>query len=146
MDEFKISLFKSEHGTKFPEFRALPAIESNRLKNELSKRFEINVLKFELELASMQQYYEQYNSLKEFELINTLRDIGIKPRKKIFINWYRFERVDAIDIHDLNLYFYDIWFPSSDDIDLFDESLDWIISIRHDGVISCLKYKKEIRQ
>lgn len=44
-----------------------------------------------------------------------------------------------MSINELDKYFYDIWFPIADDIDLFDKSLSWILSIRHDGCITYIK-------
>jgi len=72
-------------------------------------------------------------NLKLNDLFTHLR---ITPKSEIYVNWYRFNDVDLFDIQDLDRCFYDIWFPFSDDIDLFDNSLDWMISIRHDGAIS----------
>ena len=39
---------------------------------------------------------------------------------------------------DLNKHFYDVWYPSSDDIELFDDTLDWIIFVRHYGGVQLL--------
>lgn len=89
-----------------------------------------------MDLAAKQSFYNESDSLENFKLIDNLKKIGITPMKEVFINWYRFERIDVFNAVDLDKFFYNIWFPSSDDIDIFDESLNWIVSIRHDGIIS----------
>ncbi len=35
----------------------------------------------------------------------------------------------------MSRWFDDIWYPASDDIDLFDSTLDWILSVSHSGLI-----------
>jgi len=82
---------------------------------------------------------ENIDAKDGFNLIDTLNSISILPLPKIYINWYQFDDIDLINTSDLNKYFDDIWFPSADDIDLFDESLNWIVSIRHDGNVCFLK-------
>ena len=136
MDEFKISLFETEHKASFPQYRELTKLEGQKLADEISKKFNINILNFEMDLAAKQSFYNESDSLESFKLIDTLRGIGIIPMKEIFVNWYKFERLDVFNAVDLDKYFYDIWFPSADDIDIFDESLKWVVSIRHDGIIS----------
>lgn len=39
---------------------------------------------------------------------------------------------------DLANFFDYIWFPSSDDVDIFDASFDWILSIDHAGFVKLL--------
>jgi hypothetical protein len=141
MDEFKISLFESEHKTSFPEYETLNQSECQSIATELSNRYKINISNPGVELASKQSFYDKCNALDRFDLINTLTDLGIEPNGKLFINWDRFEKIDVFDIDDVDRYFNNMWFPSSDDIDLFDDGLSWILSVRHDGCISILKDK-----
>lgn len=68
------------------------------------------------------------------ELFNTLAF----SLSNVFINWYRFDDIDKMSLKDLDQYFYDIWFPATDDIDIFDDTFKWIVSIFHDGIISCI--------
>jgi hypothetical protein len=59
--------------------------------------------------------------------------------KKVYLNWYRFDDIDQIDLAALDQYFSDIWYPGSDDLDVFDDSTDWIVSIAHFGKIRFFK-------
>jgi len=61
------------------------------------------------------------------------------PLPELFVNWGRFEEVDAFQTVDVARYFSDFWFPVTDDIDLFDASVNWVVSIRHDGVVSFIR-------
>ena len=37
-------------------------------------------------------------------------------------------------------YFSDIWYPSTDDIDVFDSSVSWILSVNHEGEIRSMHF------
>ena len=69
-------------------------------------------------------------------ILGMFSKLGIKHQSHVFLNWYRFDNIDEIEVDGLNTYFADIWYPSTDDIDLFDNTFKWIVSIRHDGQIS----------
>ncbi|TDQ12029.1 hypothetical protein [Pedobacter metabolipauper] len=140
MDDFKISLFESEYKKPFPVYRILDDASCRQLVNQLSSKYNLNVLNIDEELMLKQSLYADSNATEDFRLIRVLNSIGINPLSEVFINWYRFKRIDRFDLKDLDKYFDDIWFPVSDDIDLFDASLDWILSIRHDGCITFCKY------
>ena len=64
--------------------------------------------------------------------------LNIKPNLQVYLNWYSFTDIDILNIIFLDKYFFDIWYPISDDIDIFDESLNWFLSIRHDGNVVLL--------
>lgn len=139
MEDFKVDLFKEEYKINFPNYIHLPESDCLELIRVISKKYKISVESLVKELNSIQSFLENVNAKDDFKLIDVLNRLSIKPSSQIYINWYRFDDIDVFDIIDLDKYFYDIWFSSSDDIDLFDKSLDWIISIRHDGCISFVK-------
>lgn len=94
---------------------------------------------FEGALASRQTYYPEANAAEDFALLPTLAALGIAPLPELFLNWARFEEVDAFQTADVARYFDDLWYPVADDLDLFDASLSWVVSIRHDGVVSFIR-------
>jgi len=143
MDDFKISLFESEYKEQFPIYKMLEEVDCRQLTDQISKKYDLDVFNIEEGLMLRQAFYKGPDALEGFQLINTLHDIGINHLSEVLINWYQFKRIDAFDINDLDKYFYDIWFPSSDDIDLFDRTLNWILSIRHDGCITFCKYNDQ---
>ena len=139
MEEFKIEMFEEEYKKNFPTHESLTRPECQDLVNRLSTKYDLSSSNLEADLASKQSFYSECDAMDNFALIDTLQNLGIEPMPIAFVNWYRFERIDSFNIIDLDKYFYDIWFPSADDIDLFDESLSWILSIRHDGCVTFLK-------
>jgi len=143
MEDFKIELFEQEYEINFPNFVHLSENECLLLINKISKRFDLEINNLIQTISLRQSYMENIDAKDGFNLIETLNSISILPLPKIYINWYQFDNIDLLDTSDLNKYFYDIWFPSADDIDLFDESLNWLVSIRHDGIVSFLKKENQ---
>jgi hypothetical protein len=72
-----------------------------------------------------------------------LRKLGVTSPKKVYLNWYRFDDIDQIDLADLDRYFFDIWYPDSDDLDVFDDSADWIVSIAHHGNVRLFRKQRQ---
>lgn len=140
MEDFKISLFENEYKIPFPEYKTLTNTECKVLLNRLSHKYNLEREDIEMELASEHSFYDKANGEDNFKLISTLNDLNIQPMKKVFINWYKFDKIDELFIDDLDRYFDDIWFLSADDIYLFDDTLNWIFSIRHDGCINFIKH------
>ncbi|GAA4034803.1 hypothetical protein GCM10022409_19080 [Hymenobacter glaciei] len=138
MDDFKIALFEREHSNRFPPYETLTYEGCGRIRTSLASKYGVNSFRLEVELAAMQSVCSEVNG-EELKLLHILTSLGVNPMPNVYINWCQFERIDKIAIAALDKFFDDIWFPVSDDIDLFDESLSWVLSIRHDGVVSFMK-------
>ncbi len=63
----------------------------------------------------------------------------IVPEDELFVQWRIFQEVDKFRRVDLEREFYSIWYPTSDDIEVFDGTLKWIVFVSHHGSISFLK-------
>lgn len=61
--------------------------------------------------------------------------LGIVVSGGLYVNWYRFDDVDWFEWPDVDAVFGDIWYAGAEDVDLFDGSNDWIVSVGHSGVI-----------
>jgi hypothetical protein len=139
MDSFKLALFQQERRRAFPPYRSLPKEEAEHLRATLAEKLELDASTFETALAA-KQVFDQVSAVEErFDLLSTLARLRIRPAPDLFINWHQFERVDSLKALDLDRYFEDIWFPAADDIDLFDQQAEWIVSIRHDGAVSFVR-------
>jgi hypothetical protein len=60
---------------------------------------------------------------------------GIRPGPTVYVGWGPLSDIDRFQIEDLVRYFYDVWYPSADDIDIFDETCEWIVIVRHYGSV-----------
>ena len=140
MDKFKIDLFKEEYGKEFVDFKSLSEKEYTSIKDEIISKYQITDKVTIIDwLENNKTYLENLDAKDGFVLTDFLDSLSIQYSDTVYINWFHFDEIDRFNIDDINLYFDDIWFPSSDDIDIFDKNTDWIISIRHDGIVSYLK-------
>lgn len=138
MDKFKLTNFKKLYGFQIPTLRHLTTKESEIIIEKLCSIYRVKKIKFVLE-----KIYNTFTPIKEincevgnFHIVILFVELGITVPEKILINWDKFEDIDCISFDVFNKYFSDIWYPVIDDIEIFDKELKWIISIRHDGIIS----------
>lgn len=145
MDRIKIENFKRDQpDSDFPSYRALHPDEAESLRKSLLLRLNIQPSTSPLDLvktvSNRSMLVEHADADKEaFDLSGVLSSLGIQPKEAVFINWYRYDCIDQMKIAELSRYFHDIWYPGADDIDVFDESLDWILSVGYSGPVSILK-------
>lgn len=138
MDGFKISLFQEQHNTSFPRFRTLSEGQCHEIMDALFLKYGIDSSNPDQELMQKETFLENADATQHFDLLETLQRLDFNYGEEIYVNWGGFKQIDVFKIDDFHKYFYDIWFPSSDDIDLFDKGLNWFLSIRHDGIVSYL--------
>jgi hypothetical protein len=142
MQAFKIDHFKDEWPDRiFPEYRSLDESELSLLQDKLFKKFIVkekcNVIELFGIISSISCFIDGVSACDDnFSLSDLLSSQGINYDDYIYLNWYRFDDIDVMRLSDLDNYFHDIWYPHSDDIDIFDKSYSWILSVRHDGVLS----------
>jgi len=74
-----------------------------------------------------------------FNLDTLLRESGVKAGQQVYINWNQFEHVDEIKLTDLVKYFQYLWYPSSEDVEIFDDTLRWAALVRHDGAVRVVR-------
>ena len=138
MDSFKIELLEKE-GKEFPFFLHLEDEDDLfNIQQILLENFNYLTIDELMEKLDTENIVTDYNASNDelFKLFELFKFLDITP-VNVFINWDKFENIDEISFNDLDEYFYDLWFQSADNIDIFDETYRWIVSIRHDGVINC---------
>ncbi|HJR70816.1 MAG TPA: hypothetical protein VKA43_12295 [Gammaproteobacteria bacterium] len=145
MDKLKIDHFVREHPADgFPAFRSLTAIDTALIRQNVARALGLALIPdagslLEI-LGDRQKVLDRPNAeATGFDLKACLHSLGISPSDRVFINWHRFDEIDEMNVDDLSTYFASIWYPSSDDIDIFDGKYSWILSVRHDGVLSVLR-------
>lgn len=149
MERFKIELYEQEYGKSFPSFKHLSTEECEIIKKIFFLDFQVeNDLELIKIIEKKAIYIDNFNANDEqnFNLKRMFQYLN-RDCLKIYVNWFCFDNIDEIAFDDFSTFFYDIWFPGADDIDLFDESYSWIVSIRHDGVIyiyNCADTKQQV--
>ena len=76
----------------------------------------------------------------DFDLESVLKRLKFEASDTVFLNWYRFDRIDELRTDDACRIFSDLFYPSSDDLDIFDLSANWLLSIEHNGFVSALRF------
>ena len=141
MEKFKIDNFSKESvGVPFPKFESLGSQECSDIRFQLCSRLSLPTDCTDVELAflvdSLQTNLSGASVEKgSFDLESVLVSIGVTVCNDVYVNWHHFKAIDEMNVHDLSKHFFDVWYPCSDDIDIFDSSLSWILSIDHEGAI-----------
>ena len=144
MDDIKIkNLGTRRPGLDLPAIRHLGREECESLLKELTARLEmpdgssaLAILKvLELGASDIPHVKPSDDGFVLSELLNRLQ---FEPAN-IYINWSSFDDIDEMSTVQFSAVFHDLWYPSSDDIEIFDRSHDWVLLIRHFDVVQLLR-------
>jgi len=147
MDEFKKELFARHHpGKTFPTCCAMNENEMRDIRRILSAKLGLSsddglalVQAVTLNVIMLQ---DQNAEDDQFNLRKVLTSAGVQSLATVCINWYRFDDIDRIALADLSQYFGDVWYPSSDQIEIFDQTLNWILSVADNGTLGLWRFIK----
>lgn len=146
MDRFKIEHFEQRHGLPLPQVRALSREECEAVSRRLRSRLNVSPA---TDLLSVIRHLDQQERFVSDEAADSPSfDLGrVLPvtsrNQKLYVNWYRFDDIDEIDADTLVTFFDDFWYVGSDDLDIFDADLSWIVSVRHDGALKRVIFSRE---
>lgn len=139
MESFKIEYFESDSEIKFPPIISIKTLELNIIQYKLKLIFGLcdkNQLLDLLRIIRTNQRMLNENAMEEkFSLLELFSSQNIISNDFVYINWYRFDVIDKMKLGDLCLHFDNIWYPRVDDVDIFDDSFQWIVSVSYDGTI-----------
>lgn len=146
MESIKIENFEKSHpGISFPWYRSLDSDSCWQLRERLRERMQLPSGVSCLDLV--QAIYQRSavvivadTKSADFDFAAIMQTVGIVPTEHVFINWYRFDRVDELAFPDVSRYFEDIWYSKADDIDIFDNSLGWVVVICHYGEFRLVQF------
>ncbi|MBS5809610.1 MAG: heat-shock protein [Campylobacter concisus] len=142
MDQIKLENFRKEYGFDMPIVRSLSAGECIKIRENLLRKFSLNDIDEFFKIDKFSRL-DGFNADEEnFDLKAVFNKLGIAMPNEICINFNKFESIDILRFDDLFKFFSDIWYPSLDDIEIFDINLNWIISVRHYGDIYYFLTKK----
>lgn len=139
MDEVKIINFKRDHPSEpFPSWRSLGSEECSRLRGKLAARF--GVAQAAADAGFVEAVHRSTTPLSgyratdpSFEFGAVLAELRNPVGDRLLLNWYRYDDIDEMKKADFVRYFDDIWYPSSDDLEVFDSTCAWVLSISHAG-------------
>ena len=135
MDQIKLENFRKEYGFDMPIIRSLPAGECLKIRENLLHKFSLDDVGGFFKIDKFGRF-DGFNADEEnFDLKAVFGKLNIATPNEICINFNKFESIDILHFDDLSKFFSDIWYPSLDDIEIFDINLSFIISVRHYGAI-----------
>jgi hypothetical protein len=145
MEKIKLDNFSNAYpGRKFPEYVSLSKSACADIAQLIKKKFALTnatdgltLVKAIDALAKPCEFSSRVG--EDFDLNALLDACGIEAADVVYINWHRYDKIDRLKRCDLATFFFDIWYPDVDDIDVFDDSLRWILLVRHDGYIKLLR-------
>lgn len=145
MEKIKLDNFSNEYpGRDFPEYVSLSKSACSDIAQSIQEKFALangtDGLTLVKAIDALARPCEVASHVGEdFDLNALLNACGIDAANVVYINWHRYDKIDRLKRCDLASHFYDIWYRDVDDIDVFDDSLSWILSVRHDGYIKLLR-------
>lgn len=145
MDPHKLEDFADEHpGEESPRVDAVPTRQTSKLVTTLMARFcpcaktESDFIRY----IAREPMVDNLAALDEdFDFTRLLKDSHIEIPSDVFLNFTEFDRLERMRYSDFAKYFRNVYWPATDDLDCFDETLNWIVSIDHDGNITLLQHQ-----
>ena len=135
MDQIKLENFRKEHGFDMLIIRSLPYGECLKIRENLLHKFSLDDVDEFFKIDKFSRL-DGFNADEEnFDLKAVFGKLNIATPNEICINFNKFESIDILHFDDLSKFFSDIWYPSLDDIEIFDINLSFIFSVRHYGAI-----------
>ncbi len=145
MEQVKIDNFARENPEDtFPKYITLDSRSCADISSALSERLRLDASADSMALVNeVDRLGEICKGLNydddNFDLKKVLSFLGISWPEYVFINWYRYDSIDKMMLFDLANHFEDVWYPDVDDIDIFDETFTWVLSLTHYGQVKFLK-------
>ena len=140
MEQFKLDFFKKEHKNLCINFTTLSKIECESAYASfcLSYKMEMQNRNDIFRLVQNKGHYINSINAKDddFNLYLLIHEQNISQiPTHLNVCWDCFYTIDHFGFNDLVNYFDYIWYPSVDDIIIFDEACKICLMVRHDGVI-----------
>ncbi len=145
MGPIKIKNYEREHGPgTFPGCRPLDSRSLEEVRRQLTGALGIEATSSGREMLQVIQDRSELvegadAENEDFDLGAVLKRLGLVYGDKLYLNWYRFDDVDEMCAADVIAHFSDIWYPASDDLEVFDRSMSWIVSITHFGAVMVIR-------
>jgi hypothetical protein len=136
MQAFKIEHFARQYPTQaFPPFNNLTPIEVERVRLALCRAASLpSEIAWPLLLQHLIRKSQPVPGVDAesdaFDLVSVVAELGIAPARQVYLSWNPVQaEIDRMAFADLARCFDWIWYPSSDDLEIFDDSFSWLIYV-----------------
>ena len=135
MDQIKLENFRKEYGFEMPIIRSLSSDECLKIRENLLHKFSLDDIDEFFKIDKFNKLDGFNADEANFDLKTAFSELSIATPNEICINFNKFENIDILHFDDLSKFFSDVWYPSLDDIEIFDINLSFIVLVRHYGAI-----------
>ncbi len=137
MLEERIADFIRETGEKPPLVKHLSVDECERIRTTLCKRLQIPMnttgVALVKERCRKQVLRADHGGCETpISIRPALDDIHVIPSSYIYANWGHFNNIDRFESEFVIQHLADLIYPGGDYVDLFDESVAWIVSVDYE--------------
>lgn len=141
MENFKLENFRREYpNIEFPTFYTLNDKEIFNLQSTLFRKLRLaekSLLKLTELINSIALVIKETDANNDnFRLLTLLSDNNIKPNALVYLNWYRYDRIDKMRLIDLNKYFNDIGIQALMILTSLMTHILGFCLLRHNGILS----------
>lgn len=127
MRDFKIQFFEEDNpGKKFPSFRVASKEDSVAHKTRISH--------FIKSIMDDDPVADFDANKSEFSLSEVWNRVNVAPQDNLLLE-FDGELVTEMRRVDVEQFLSDIWYPTSDDLFIFDSSAEWLLLVHHSGLI-----------
>ena len=146
MQPWKIEHFERDNpGQPFPQFELLaePGARS-LLTNLASKAGLVHSADMGDLVAALYQKAGHVEcesaEAQGFNLATVVAGLGLEPQPLVYVGGLEGPHsVIRLSFSDLSEHFEYIWYPASDDISIFDDTLSWLLFVNHEGELHFLR-------
>ena len=140
MENYKIELWEGE----VPNIEILKKESIEKCKIKLCSNFfrkkinEPECRNFYELFSKYEKYISDIENIKNIDFYFLLRKCnkGVFP-KYLYLDFGNFEKIYKISAEDFIRNINNIWYPSSDDLSIFNELCNWVLTIHHEGSMGC---------
>jgi hypothetical protein len=139
--------FFPEHFERGHPGRPLPDIRtlSNEDREQLHMQMRLSLGDFESDPAMRTPWLlfdawilDGNAEADQFDLKQVWGESGLPTPVRVFVDWFG-GRILELPFDELTAYFDCFWYPSSDDIAIFDSSFDWFLFVTHEGELRLIR-------
>ena len=140
MEQWRLQRLTEKQNIDPAEVRELPESDVQALRSRLcgclGLKPSVDGLTLVKELQRRRRAIDECNAQVDgFDLLTCFARAGVMPAEHVYLNWYRFDRVDEVGFDLFRRCLDDFYYPAADDLDILDSHLTWVVSIDHDGCL-----------
>ena len=135
MQDIKIKNMKEDYSC-IPDYETFSVSEAKAIVRALNSVYSLdNIAESEAAEEILKKSISVSVVNDDYSLKILGENLGIDIGDSLFVSWNKFDEIDTIKTDEFEEYFFDLWYEGIDNIEIFDNTLEWILFIMHNGDI-----------